>query len=606
MSEAPGDHGVCASCGLHTPPGGFCVRCGSPLDGAGRHARGRPQFAAAPGQSRFAPWLVSTLFPHLPHGSMRDFRVALAAGGAVVAALAALRLFGVAIVVAAVLLPLITVLYFYDVDVYEGEPWWAIAWTFAWGALSGVGAGLLANAVAPRGPALIDRGSTSHVVTGGILLPALGVALMLLGPLVLLRHRRFNEVLDGATFGSACAATFAAAQAVVVGAGVLGAGIRPLGASLPWVLRLLTLGIATPVLSMAAIGAATASIWLRHRAPAGDRRALGRLGSPPVAVAAAAALVIAGAVGETFLPVGAWLGTVAALDLAALALLRRAIHLGLVEEAAELEIGQPAPCANCGVATPLHAFCGNCGIARRALPKARGGERGSAGGRLHGRDHRIALLRHRWLLAFAAAVLVAGAAAAIAAILAAPSPRTAPCRPGVPCAAPPLLSRAVLSTFPGHTVWQSSALGFAFRYDPTVWQVAQQSADGVQLATQNGSGVIVIDGAPSSQASPRRLLAAEAASLRGQTLGFTSDTRAADQLLGSGVGLRSGAGAVYSASVSAPQAPQAPVDVAIEAAGDGHVSIAAVTITPADDSQTQTAIFAQADDIIDSVVWGGS
>ena len=44
---------------------------------------------------------------------------------------------------------------------------------------------------------------------------------------MLLRGRRFNEVLDGATFGSACAASFAAAEAIVVGAGVLGGGVRP-------------------------------------------------------------------------------------------------------------------------------------------------------------------------------------------------------------------------------------------------------------------------------------------------------------------------------------------------------------------------------------------
>ena len=32
-------------------------------------------------------------------------------------------------------MPLLTVLYFYDVDIYEGEPAWASAWTLGWGPL---------------------------------------------------------------------------------------------------------------------------------------------------------------------------------------------------------------------------------------------------------------------------------------------------------------------------------------------------------------------------------------------------------------------------------------------------------------------------------------
>jgi RsiW-degrading membrane proteinase PrsW (M82 family) len=331
--------GTCPSCHELTPQGRFCVRCGAPLDQELDHSRQRTQYAAAPREHRYAPWLVSSLFPHLPRHSERHFHIALGVGVALVIVLGAVRLFPVALITAAVLMPLVTVLYFYDVDIYEREPWWAAAWTLVWGAIAGVGVGLLAKAVAPTGPALIDRGSTAHTVTGGVLLPALGVLLMLAGPLVLLRDARFNETLDGATFGSITAATFAAAEAVVVGAGVLSGGLRPAGAALPWVERLVALAIATPVLSMAAIGAACAAIWLRYRAPVKDRHALGAIGSSPVAVAVAGVLVITGAIGETFLPAGAWLAWLVALDLIALVLLRSTIHVGLLEEAAEKDIG---------------------------------------------------------------------------------------------------------------------------------------------------------------------------------------------------------------------------------------------------------------------------
>ena len=589
----------CPSCGEPTPTGNYCVRCGGTLGSDPRRTRVRSEFAAAPGQRRLAPWLVSTLFPHLPHGSMRDFRIALVAGTAIVAVLAGFRLFGVAIIAAALLLPLITILYFYDVDVYEGEPWWATAWTFAWGAVGGVGVGLLANAVAPRGPALIDRGSTAHVVTGGVLLPALGIVVMLIGPLVLLARRRFNEVLDGATFGSATAATFAAAQAVVVGAGVLGDGLRPVGAALPWIVRLVTLAVATPVLSMAAVGAAVAAVWLRYRAPARDRGALGAAGHPAVAIATAAALVIAGAVTETVLPVGAWLACVVALDLVALALLRRALHLGLAEEAAEIEIGPPIVCANCGAQTAHHTFCGSCGIALKALPKARDGRRGSVEGRLRGGGRRHS---RRWLLAFTAAVLaVVGIGIAVAA-LAAPAPRQPPCRPGTQCGTPPVVAHDIV-TFPGYTVWQSTGLGFALRFDHELWQITGQDADDVQLETADGSGLLTIEGRPESQVDPAQVLANEVSGLGGKLLGFAADHSSADELLGTSVGLVPGPGGVYDGTVSTAQGPSTPVVVDLEAAAQSHVTVLAWLLMPAGDQQAQQADEQGADDVIDSIQW---
>ncbi len=140
---------------------------------------------------------------------------------------------------------------------------------------------------------------------------------------------------------------------------------------LPWIWRLLALGLATPVLTMGAAAAACASLWLRYRAPMRDRNALGALGQPLFALPTAGVLVIGGAVGETFLPAGGWLVWLVAFDLAALVLLRRAIHVGLIEEAAEVPIGPEFTCSNCGAQTARHTFCGNCGISLQALPKSR-------------------------------------------------------------------------------------------------------------------------------------------------------------------------------------------------------------------------------------------
>jgi hypothetical protein len=363
----------CPGCGLETPPGEYCVRCGAPLPEEAGHegpSRKRRQFAAAPHERAVVPRLVSTLFPQLPRADMLGFRLVLVGGVAAVVVLAAFRLFPVALLAAAMVIPLATILYLYDVDIYEDEPLWGVGFTLAWGAAAGVGVGLLARAVAPTGAALIDKGSTAHVVTGGILIPLLAFALALAGPLVLLPYRRFNDVLDGATFGAASAVALAGAQAIVYGVDLLRGGLRPLGTVTPWIWRLLTVSVALPILLMAAVGFAAAACWLRYRAPVKDRGALGPLGMPVVAVAVAALLVVAGTVAETFTAAGTWLAWLIVLDVIALALLRRVIHVGLLEEAAELPIGPTFTCVNCGETTARHSFCGNCGISLQALPKA--------------------------------------------------------------------------------------------------------------------------------------------------------------------------------------------------------------------------------------------
>lgn len=603
----------CPSCGQPTPDGYFCIRCGGPQDRTLRRSRDRRQFAGAPAENRWTPWLVSTLFPQLPRHSERHFHIALAGGAATVIALGAFRLFPVALISAALLMPLLTVLYFYDVDVYERNPAWATAWTLGWGAATGVLVGVLATAVAPTGPALINRGSTAHVVTGGLLLPALGVLVMLAGPVVLLRYPRFNEVLDGTAFGAASAATFAAGEAVVVGVGVLSGGLRPAGAVVPWIERLLAIAIATPVLSMSAIGAACAALWLRYRSPVADRRALGVLGLPPVAVALSAALVVAGAIGETFLPAGGWLAWLLALDLIALVLLRRGLHVGLLEESAEKQIGPPIRCANCGAMTDTHTFCSNCGVALKALPKTRTSAAPEAAGALEP-DHPFAFegrlsaqlggrrSGYRRLLVYATLMAVTVGVAFTVGAVAAPTARQPACRRGVQCGSPPIVAHTAFA-FPGYTPWQSSGLGFSLRYASRDWSISAQNADGVVLAAGDGFSELAIRGAPASQATPAALMQQQMSSLQSQLLGFSSDPNPSDALLGTNVGFVRGPGGVYTATIATPQGPQAPASIAILAAGDATTTIAVTVVAPGNNARDKAAVYQQADDIVDSIQW---
>lgn len=195
---------------------------------------------------------------------------------------------------------------------------------------------------------------------------------------MLLRYHRFNDVLDGVTFGAAAASASAGAEAVTHAIGVLGGAFRPSGAVLPWIWRLLALGVAVPVLTMGAAAAVCAAMWLRYRAPARDEGALGAVGHPWLAFPVASVLVVAGAVVETLVPAGVWLLWLMLLDGVALVLLRRGIHVGLLEEALELPIGPELTCPNCGAPTARHTFCQNCGISLQALPKSRHAHPGGA------------------------------------------------------------------------------------------------------------------------------------------------------------------------------------------------------------------------------------
>jgi hypothetical protein len=298
----------------------------------------------------------------------------------VVLVLAVFRILPIALIAAAVLLPLLTVLYLYDVEIYEDEPVRVIGLTMLWGVVTGVGVALLTRAVTSTGAAYFTQPQSTTILLQGIALPLLGFALALAGPLSLLRYRRFNDVLDGVTFGAAAGAAFAAAEVITYSFSILSGGLRPAGAILQWLGRLLTIAVAIPVLEMAAIAAVSGAFWLRFRAPVRDRGALGLLGNPWIATIFGAALIVAGFVLQPVLSTWWWLLCLVALDVVALLWLRRVIHLGLLEEALEEPVGGPITCANCGQPTPRHAFCTDCGISLQALPKQRPDAAGPAPG----------------------------------------------------------------------------------------------------------------------------------------------------------------------------------------------------------------------------------
>lgn len=348
------------------PPLPFCVRCGSGFDRTTR----RHEYAAQPGEPARALRLFSTLFPHLPQAGYDSFRHAFALGIAVIAVLVIAGLYPVALIVAALLVPVLFVLYFIEVDLYERAPATSIAATLAWGILVGA---ILGGAVRLLGgDGLADSSSDLLApLPGTVGVALLGVALAAAGPLSLIRHKAFNDVLDGATFGAIAGAAYASTFGLVRAGGLLSAGLRPGGDPLPWLIRLATLGLAQPILVAAVTGSMCGAFWLRFRAPVRDRTALGRLGSPALAVLGGALLIAATAVARATFDVTEGLGATLVAAAIGLVWLRATIHLGLLEEANEADVGPPVRCPNCGRMTPGHTFCGWCGISLQAAPRSK-------------------------------------------------------------------------------------------------------------------------------------------------------------------------------------------------------------------------------------------
>jgi ribosomal protein L32 len=389
----------CDHCGHEVPASRFCIRCGHQLKGGGEAlsrlarvpgasavGRGvsgvfsidptslsgvRRAYAAAPNESVLRPTIVSTIFPQLPRPSMGAFRTCLALGLATVTVLGLAKLYPVALIAAAILFPLLVVLYLVDVNVFEEQSLRVIGATLVWGLVTGALTALIAKGLSPSGADVFVGGHGSLVLTRGVLIPVLSVVLIMLGPMALLRYPRFSTVLDGATFGAASAAAFVAAEVVVQALSAFDHGLRPAGAVVPWLVQLALIGVALPVLTMAAMGATLGAVWLKVRAPIRDRRALGRLGSPYLAVPLAAALLVAAAIVQLVLPSGFALAIVAVLAVVALVWLRQVIHVGLLEEALLIEDAPIISCANCGHRTRRGTFCEYCGIALAALPAGR-------------------------------------------------------------------------------------------------------------------------------------------------------------------------------------------------------------------------------------------
>jgi hypothetical protein len=304
--------------------------------------------------------IVSTLFPHLPRRHAHLFRETFIAGLLGIVILSAVRLYTPALLLAAVLLPVLYLVYLYEVEVWEDQLPMVLAATFGIGGLLGVGYSLgFGHATSVHGAGF-----------DGVLLPVVAQLCMVVGPLLLLGARRFDEALDGLSFGVASALGFTLASVIaeywhsltvpLVGAASISTG---------QVTNIVRAGVIAGVVNASTTGILVTSIWLlRHgRSRRRHDHVLLRL---PAALAVAFGFQIGLGLTSYFLSPLLLVVIVWAVGAAMLLIwLRITIHHALLEEGEAFVVGPARPCPECHRLVPTMTFCPECGVARSAAPK---------------------------------------------------------------------------------------------------------------------------------------------------------------------------------------------------------------------------------------------
>jgi hypothetical protein len=357
---------TCPHCESVVPAGDFCGHCGAHLPSAS--ASRRHAFAAVPDEPVVHISIISTLFPYLPHRRGSAFRWALIAGGTAVLVLAAMHLFAPATVAAIFLLPVLYLLYLYEVEIYENEPWLVIGATMVVGAALGFILTSYAGSAASRLSLTGDR--DTGFVLAGVAIPLIAQALMLVGPLFLyvLRGGRFREPLDGLTFGAASALGFTLTSSLTAFWPLISGPLVASGAPVDWSLRLVRAGILVSLVNASTTGLVAAAVWLQRY----DRRRAGRpwtTGILPTLVVAFGTQLVLGMLTFAVSDLVAETAIRAVVTVALLLYVRLVIHQALLVEGAEHEIGPEAPCPECHRMVPTMAFCPACGAARAAGSK---------------------------------------------------------------------------------------------------------------------------------------------------------------------------------------------------------------------------------------------
>jgi RNA polymerase subunit RPABC4/transcription elongation factor Spt4 len=376
----PGGFGMttCPHCGHTVPDAPYCGACGAHL--AAERAKGAAArtraYSAFPDEGMFRLAVVSSLFPRLAGRSRAAFRVAFGLTAAVLVVMAVAGLQAPVIAVSAVAVPLLFLLYVYEIDPLDASFAVPAAIIFVAGAVLGVAWGVISGPVVAGS---LIPGYAVSLSSASVLWPAVGVPvigqLLMVVPVALARLWRADrsEALDGFTAGATGALGLTMAATLTEMTPLLRSGNLITGSSvLTTVTETVIRGISAPLIAAAATGYIGATLWQRR----GSRSAAGGRWLTSPLLALAVALVVQAGLGVADAAV---LSDVVLLIVhlvaaaAALLILRIGLHHLLLHEPREVRIGPPRVCPHCRRVVPAMPYCPMCGVAEGAM--AAGGRR---------------------------------------------------------------------------------------------------------------------------------------------------------------------------------------------------------------------------------------
>lgn len=361
----------CDHCSHDVPDGVFCTRCGAhqgTTQELGDARTREHRYAAHPEEHVAQPSIVTTLFPHLGHSKVQEFRWALLAGLAGVLILWLAGLVTAAILVAAFLVPVLYLLYLYEAQVYRDEPAVVLGFTIGGGVAAGIVITLLVHALYnpisynpnPLGRPTVNIGV---VLLLGLLVPLVQEVVKALPAVFLPNRAEFPETVDGLVFGVAAGLGFSLAESLIN----FSATLTSLPAHIApgnWIFNLATIAVLQPLMQGSATGLVVATIW---------RQRLGRLGGREIGGVAMALLAhVAFSGGSEALAQSSvspaliviWQVLVVG---SLLVYVRYVLHHALLEEAAHMGFAETV-CPNCHMHIVASGFCPNCGLALTAAP----------------------------------------------------------------------------------------------------------------------------------------------------------------------------------------------------------------------------------------------
>ncbi|HEY3006285.1 MAG TPA: zinc ribbon domain-containing protein, partial [Kribbellaceae bacterium] len=237
----------------------FCHHCGAdPRSGdAGR----RKAYAAKPDEPVASFRLVSTIMPYGTGRRPSTYRIALGIALAITLVAAALGALPVALMVAAFAVPIVYILYLYDVNLWEDEPVPVVAVAFAaTGVLAALFTWLWNDEIGISAPGPISQGIQGRdLLILLLLVPVVSELLRQAGPLYLASRPKFDDLMDGLTFGVVSGVAYACFETLVLHWSWISAGfVGPDAGAGTWLSVVVLHGFVKPMVYGSATGLAAA------------------------------------------------------------------------------------------------------------------------------------------------------------------------------------------------------------------------------------------------------------------------------------------------------------------------------------------------------------